>query len=72
MKVSGDTDKKTYEGIVYEEDGTIKRTVNYNANERGRNLVGCLKSCVTEIVGGWQTTIILVACVAACGVTVGM
>lgn len=72
MIVNGNTNKKIYENVVYEEDRTIKDTAKYNANENRRSLIGCLQFCVTEIFGVWQTKIILGACIAACGVTVRM
>lgn len=72
MNIIGNIDTEDYRADILDESGNIQKVFKYNAEIQSKNLVSCLTSCVTEALGGWQTTIILAACVAACGVTVGL
>lgn len=72
LEITGKTDKDIYTIKKFDKNKKIIANQIETINLNSRSFVGCVTDCVTKLLGGWQATIALAACAAACGVSAGV
>lgn len=72
IEITGKTDKNIYTIKHFDKNQEIIEDQTETINLNSRSFVGCVTDCVNKLLGGWQATIALAACAAACGVSAGI
>ena len=72
IEITGRTDKNIYTIKKFDKNQKIITNQTETINLNSRSFVGCVTDCVNKLLGGWQATIALAACAAACGVSAGI